>query len=143
MTVIGHSLGSVIASDAMFPFADGLQAAIERLCEEASAAVRDGALVLELDGVVVEERTEIDPIEALLEQFGTLGLRFVMIGLAVTPLRRLTGWDTLPQVYINGDFVGGEPEFFGIHGTFHKSRVADLVAHAGRACQSRGPGRRS
>jgi hypothetical protein len=27
-------------------------------------------------------------------------------------LRRLTGWDTLPQVYINGDFVGGEPEFF-------------------------------
>ena len=33
-----------------------------------------------------------DPIEALLEQFGTLGLRFTMIALAVTPLRRLTGW---------------------------------------------------
>ncbi len=33
-----------------------------------------------------------DPIEALLEEFGTLGLRFIMIGLAVTPLRRLTGW---------------------------------------------------
>ncbi len=30
------------------------------------AAVRDGALLLELDGIVVEERTKIDPIEALL-----------------------------------------------------------------------------
>ncbi|WP_369025886.1 signal peptide peptidase SppA [Qipengyuania sp. RANM35] len=30
------------------------------------AAVRDGALLLELDGVVVEERAEIDPIAALL-----------------------------------------------------------------------------
>jgi sulfoxide reductase heme-binding subunit YedZ len=33
-----------------------------------------------------------DPIEALLEHLGTLGLRFTMITLAVTPLRRLTGW---------------------------------------------------
>lgn len=32
-----------------------------------------------------------DPIEALLEKFGTLGLRFTMIALSVTPLRRLSG----------------------------------------------------
>ena len=30
------------------------------------AAVRDGALVLDLDGVIVEERSQIDPIAALL-----------------------------------------------------------------------------
>ena len=30
------------------------------------AAVRDGALVLDLDGVIVEERSEVDPIAALL-----------------------------------------------------------------------------
>ena len=30
------------------------------------AAVRDGALLLDLNGVVVEERTRIDPLEALL-----------------------------------------------------------------------------
>ena len=37
------------------------------------AAVRDGALVLELDGVVVEERAEIDPIEALLSGEAPMG----------------------------------------------------------------------
>ena len=30
------------------------------------AAVRDGALLLDLNGIVVEERTRIDPLEALL-----------------------------------------------------------------------------
>ena len=37
------------------------------------AAVRDGALVLELDGVVVEERAEIDPIETLLSGEAPMG----------------------------------------------------------------------
>ena len=37
------------------------------------AAVRDGALVLELNGVVVEERAEIDPIEALLSGEAPMG----------------------------------------------------------------------
>ncbi|MBO6525645.1 signal peptide peptidase SppA [Erythrobacter sp.] len=37
------------------------------------AAVRDGALLLELDGIVVEERTEIDPIEALLSRQTPMG----------------------------------------------------------------------
>ncbi|MEM9172606.1 MAG: protein-methionine-sulfoxide reductase heme-binding subunit MsrQ [Pseudomonadota bacterium] len=38
-----------------------------------------------------------NPVEALLDHFGTLGLRFVMIALAVTPLRRLTGLNWLIQ----------------------------------------------
>ena len=37
------------------------------------AAVRDGALVLDLDGVIVEERSEIDPIAALLSQTAPIG----------------------------------------------------------------------
>ncbi|SMQ62681.1 protease-4 [Altererythrobacter xiamenensis] len=35
--------------------------------------VREGALLLELDGVIVEERSEIDPIEALLSQEAPIG----------------------------------------------------------------------
>ena len=37
------------------------------------AAVRDGALLLDLSGVVVEERTEIDPIAALLSGTAPVG----------------------------------------------------------------------
>lgn len=37
------------------------------------AQVREGALLLELDGVVVEERTPIDPLEALLAQTAPVG----------------------------------------------------------------------
>ena len=38
-----------------------------------------------------------NPIEAMLDSFGNWGLRFVMIALAVTPLRRLTGWSWLAR----------------------------------------------
>ena len=37
------------------------------------AQVREGALLLELDGVVVEERTPIDPFEALFAQSAPIG----------------------------------------------------------------------
>ncbi|MBY6127875.1 signal peptide peptidase SppA [Qipengyuania aquimaris] len=37
------------------------------------AQVREGALLIELDGVVVEERTPIDPFEALLSQTAPIG----------------------------------------------------------------------
>ena len=37
------------------------------------ASVRDGALLLELDGVVVEERTEVDPIAALVSGQAPIG----------------------------------------------------------------------
>ena len=36
-----------------------------------------------------------NPIEAMLDRFGVWGLRFLMLTLAITPLRRLTGWNWL------------------------------------------------
>ena len=38
-----------------------------------------------------------NPIEALNRYLGEWGLKFLMIALAVTPLRRLTGWATLTR----------------------------------------------
>ncbi|MDH3439938.1 MAG: sulfoxide reductase heme-binding subunit YedZ [Gammaproteobacteria bacterium] len=36
-----------------------------------------------------------NPIENLQDRFGNWGLRFILIALAVTPLRKLTGWNWL------------------------------------------------
>jgi methionine sulfoxide reductase heme-binding subunit len=36
-----------------------------------------------------------NPVEAILDHFGNWGLRFVLITLAVTPLRKITGWNWL------------------------------------------------
>ena len=38
-----------------------------------------------------------NPVEEILDRFGNWGLRFVMIALAVTPLRRVTGWNWLTR----------------------------------------------
>lgn len=38
-----------------------------------------------------------NPVEAILDHFGNWGLRFIMIALAVTPLRRLTGYNWLQR----------------------------------------------
>ncbi|MDX1517297.1 MAG: protein-methionine-sulfoxide reductase heme-binding subunit MsrQ [Woeseiaceae bacterium] len=38
-----------------------------------------------------------NPVEAILDRFGNWGLRFVMVALAVTPLRRITGWNWLQR----------------------------------------------
>jgi len=38
-----------------------------------------------------------NPVEAVLDRFGNWALRFIMITLAVTPLRRLTGWNWLSR----------------------------------------------
>lgn len=38
-----------------------------------------------------------NPVEAILDRFGNWGLRFIMIALAVTPMRRLTGWNWLQR----------------------------------------------
>jgi sulfoxide reductase heme-binding subunit YedZ len=38
-----------------------------------------------------------NPVEEILDRFGNWGLRFVMITLAVTPLRQLTGWNWLAR----------------------------------------------
>ena len=38
-----------------------------------------------------------NPVEEILDRFGNWGLRFIVITLAVTPLRRLTGWNWLSR----------------------------------------------
>ena len=38
-----------------------------------------------------------NPVEEILDRFGNWGLRFIMITLAVTPLRQLTGWSGLAR----------------------------------------------
>jgi len=38
-----------------------------------------------------------NPIEDILDRFGNWAIRFIMITLAVTPLRRLTGWNRLTR----------------------------------------------
>ena len=38
-----------------------------------------------------------NPVEAILDRFGNWGIRFVMIALAVTPLRKITGWNWLAR----------------------------------------------
>lgn len=38
-----------------------------------------------------------NPVEAILDRFGNWGLRFIMITLAITPLRRITGWNWLSR----------------------------------------------
>ena len=38
-----------------------------------------------------------NPVEAIQDRFGNWGIRFVMIALAVTPLRQLTGWNWLQR----------------------------------------------
>ena len=38
-----------------------------------------------------------NPVEAILDRFGNWALRFIMIALSVTPIRRLTGWNWLSR----------------------------------------------
>ena len=38
-----------------------------------------------------------NPVEEIQDRLGNWGLRFIMIALAVTPLRRLSGWAWLPR----------------------------------------------
>ena len=38
-----------------------------------------------------------NPVEEILDRFGNWGLRFIMITLAITPLRQLTGWNWLTR----------------------------------------------
>ncbi len=49
------------------------------------------------DTLGVTGKLGANPIEEILDRFGNWGLRFVMITLAVTPLRRLTGWNWLTR----------------------------------------------
>ena len=40
-------------------------------------------------------RLGANPVEAMQDRFGTWGIRFIVLTLAVTPLRRFTGWNWL------------------------------------------------
>lgn len=54
-------------------------------------------------GMVITDLLEIsgtlgaNPVEAMLDRFGNWAIRFIMITLAVTPLRKLTGWNWLTR----------------------------------------------
>ena len=47
------------------------------------------------DAFGISGQLSANPIEDILDRFGNWGIRFIMITLAVTPLRRMTGWNWL------------------------------------------------
>ena len=55
------------------------------------------ALLVVTDAFELTGRLGANPVEEILDRFGNWALRFVMITLAVTPLRRLTGWNWLAR----------------------------------------------
>ena len=55
------------------------------------------ALLVVTDLLEITGRLGANPVEEILDRFGNWGLRFVMITLAVTPLRRVTGWNWLTR----------------------------------------------
>ncbi len=55
------------------------------------------ALLLVTDIFGITGDLGANPVEAILDHFGNWGLRFVMIALAVTPLRRITGFNWLQR----------------------------------------------
>ena len=55
------------------------------------------ALLVVGDALEITGRLGANPVEAILDRFGNWGLRFIMITLAVTPLRRMTGWNWLSR----------------------------------------------
>ena len=54
------------------------------------------ALVI-TDAFELTGRLGANPVEEILDRFGNWGLRMIMITLAVTPLRRITGWNWLTR----------------------------------------------
>ena len=55
------------------------------------------ALLVAGDTFEVTGALGANPVEEILDRFGNWGLRFIMIALAVTPLRKLTGWNWLTR----------------------------------------------
>ena len=53
------------------------------------------AALVVTDGFGLTGSLGANPVEAIQDRFGIWGLRFIMITLAVTPLRQLTGWNWL------------------------------------------------
>jgi len=49
------------------------------------------------DAVGITGQLSANPVEDLLDRFGNWGLRLILVTLAVTPLRRVTGWNWLTR----------------------------------------------
>ena len=55
------------------------------------------ALLVVTDALEITGRLGANPVEEILDRFGNWSLRLIMVTLAVTPLRRLTGWNWLTR----------------------------------------------
>jgi len=55
------------------------------------------AILVVTDASELTGRLGANPVEEIQDRFGNWALRFIMIKLAVTPLRRLTGWNWLSR----------------------------------------------
>jgi len=55
------------------------------------------AILVITDAFELTGRLGANPVEEILDRFGNWALRLIMITLAVTPLRRLTGWNWLSR----------------------------------------------
>ena len=55
------------------------------------------ALLVVTDAFELTWRLGANPVEEILDRFGNWGLRMIMITLAVTPLRRISGWNWLAR----------------------------------------------
>ena len=55
------------------------------------------AILVVGDAFELTGRLGPNPVEEILDRFGNWALRFIMLTLAVTPLRRLTGWNSLSR----------------------------------------------
>jgi sulfoxide reductase heme-binding subunit YedZ len=55
------------------------------------------ALLVVTDAFELTGRLGANPVEEIQDRFGIWALRFIMITLAVTPLRRITGWNWLSR----------------------------------------------
>jgi sulfoxide reductase heme-binding subunit YedZ len=53
------------------------------------------AVLVVTDAAGITGSLGANPVEAIQDRFGIWGLRFIMLTLAVTPLRQLTGWNWL------------------------------------------------
>ena len=53
------------------------------------------AALVVTDALELTGRLSANPIEDILDRFGNWSIRFILITLAVTPLRRVTGWNWL------------------------------------------------
>lgn len=55
------------------------------------------AVLVVTDAFEITGRLGANPVEAIQDRFGNWALRFIMITLAVTPLRRISNWNWLPR----------------------------------------------